>query len=166
MLEFQGLPTAPAAAYPILFSEHLAAFLHDSSLQVASAKVARSSATWSSGKVVKRHTLRGTSTTSMADKKRAEDDASRAGMRNPATVVREWPKLSAVMSDVAEVLSDCHRKYEQARSLDQAFGKDPARSPPSDAVVAKIRQAAGGPWFVQGRFSQPPRANDGPHARL
>jgi hypothetical protein len=139
ILEFQGLPTAPAAAYPLPLCEKLATFLvHAAGNRPSSEQVRQQVKFVSEGKVA-RHTLRGGTLEGKLEVRRREDEASLAGMRNPASVIRVWPELCAAMAPVRQALLRAINLEPRLRNLASACGESPSRKPPPQECIDKAR---------------------------
>jgi hypothetical protein len=104
VLEFGGSPTGPAAAYPAPLCEFIGTLLVAGASKTVSAADARRTAALVAEGRVTRHTLRGATEDGAREAKRAEDDRSLAGMRNPASTCKRWPDLVAAMRPVQEAL--------------------------------------------------------------
>jgi hypothetical protein len=104
ILEFGDTATALAAVYPERLCYFIGDLLVDGSKAILSAAAARSSAVAIGEGKVKNHILRVATEDSAKDKKRAEDEKTQAGMRNPASVCKEWPSLVEAMRPVQEAL--------------------------------------------------------------
>ena len=104
VLEFGAAPTGPAAAYPPKLCNFIGALLIEGAKGCSSAAEARASALIVADGRVKRHHLRGDTDESQRERKRAEDEASLAGMRNPASVCKVWPELVSTMLPVQKAL--------------------------------------------------------------
>jgi hypothetical protein len=66
-----------------------------------------------------------------------EDAACNAGLRNPATVCRRWPKLVKAMEPVRKALLEAMDGIEELRDLPLCTGDNPTRKPPRpDAIDA------------------------------
>ena len=80
-------------------------------MATSSASDARASAGMVSEGRVKRHALRGATEDGARELKRVEDEASQAGMRNPATVCKHWPSLVTAMQPVQALLLGYQRGH-------------------------------------------------------
>ena len=100
VLGFDGLPTGPAAEYPAKLCAAWARAVVRYCCTVISEELALESTVLHSGGRVHRHQLRGQTDESRREKKEAEDNASLAGMRNPASVVHQWPRLKQAMAPI------------------------------------------------------------------
>ena len=116
VLEFGATPTGPAAAYPVALCGFIGGLLLDGASRTASASDARASADLISEGRVKRHALRGTTDEGARERKRAEDDAAQAGMRNPATVCKSLSSLVEAMSPVQSILLALQRGHPGFRA--------------------------------------------------
>ena len=139
VLAFGSSPTGPAAAYPAPLCQFISDLLVDGVAAISSAAEARSTAGMVTEGRVKRHTLRGTTEDGARVLKRAEDEASQAGMRNPATVCNNWPSLVAALRPVQAILLGYQRGHPEFQGLASACGPNPTRAPPSIAAVAALR---------------------------
>jgi hypothetical protein len=139
VLEFGSTPTGPAAAYPPKLCHFMSDLLVDSAAGIASAAEARGTANVISEGRVKRHALRGDTSDSAREIKRAEDEAALAGMRNPASVCKAWPALVTAMRPVQVALLQWHRAHSTFRGLAGVCGSEPSRAAPSDKAVRAMR---------------------------
>jgi hypothetical protein len=143
VLEFGGAPTGPAAAYP----PKLCSFLRDKFLAAVALQhtsvTAREQVRLATSGRVHRHVFRGSTEEGQKDVKRREDDASMAGMRNPASVCRGWPQLVEGMVPLRDLFISWQRKHPCFQGMSGACGPTPSRDPPSPAEVASLRAAVG-----------------------
>ena len=97
----------------------------------------------STGKV-RRHKDRGEDEPSLTEKRAAEDSASRAGARNPAQLMNDWPEYPAALAPVRRALLEAWEADAELRELASACGDQPLRLPPSASAVtvARCRVAA------------------------
>ena len=147
VLGFGATATQPTAAYPALLCHLISDILIAGARLTTSAEGARASAEVVAEGRVKRHTLRGDSIDGAKVLKRAEDEKALAGMRNPASVCKEWPSLVEAMRPVQIALLAFQRGHPEFQGLGGACGATPARAPPSEAGVktlqAKVAKAIG-----------------------
>ena len=74
---------------------------------------------------VRRHADRGIDADSAREVRRQEDEASKAGCRNPADVVLSWPALWRGMKGLLSVLAEFRNANAALRDLPAACGDDP-----------------------------------------
>ena len=90
---------------------------------------------------------------------RAEEDLiCSAGMRNPARVVRAWPRLQEAMQPVREALRAARAIDQDLANLADACGLAPTRAPPSEEAIGRARAA------VVEALGLPAEAGQGRHA--
>ena len=150
VLEFGGRSTGEAAAYApgvckAWASDLANALLADTSLGAALQEVSLHR----EGRV-RRHTLRGTDAASTKEIRRQEDEASQAGMRNPARLVETWPRLWRTMAKIRATLDKAWCDFPELRGLTDACGKEPRREQPSEAVLRDVRKR------LEGVLGSPP----------
>jgi hypothetical protein len=138
-LGFGAAPTGPAAAYPSSLCNFIGALLIEGAKKCSSAAEARGSALIVAEGRVKRHHLRGDTEESQRERKSAEDEASLAGMRNPASVCKVWPDLVSTMLPVRKALLAWHGSHPEFHGLGGVCGATPSRDPPSEQAVAELR---------------------------
>jgi hypothetical protein len=100
----------------------------------------RSQAVYSSSGKVYRHVMMGGSEESKREVRRREDEASLAGMRNPASVVRGWPELSNAMLPVRDAILKAINLAPDLRGLSGACGPTPSRAPPTSTSIRRVRR--------------------------
>jgi len=137
VLGFGGADTAAAAAYP----EGLCTAWASAIAELAAAPSAEARVRTVASGPVRRHIDRGEDPASKAETRQAEDHASRAGMRNAALVVENWPQLGAAMAPVFTALKTFHDSTPEARGLWRACGRSAPRPPPAEATVTAARKA-------------------------
>ena len=91
---------------------------------------------------VRRHVDRGTDEEGERERKKREDDASMAGMRNPARLIENWPDLWRVMSDVRVALEKARNEHHSLRNLTALCGSKEA-VPPPEGVLQDLRRLVG-----------------------
>ena len=89
---------------------------------------------------VHRHVDRGATDPSEAERRKAEDVACNAGMRNPAAVTERWPEIGEAMAPVYRALSRFLDAYPAARELPLACGKAAAKPIPDRALIDTARR--------------------------
>ena len=135
-LEFGGLPTAPAAAYPDAYCAAHAAAVHKATLSLS----ARDRVEVITSGRVKRHADRGETAASAREVRDAEDAASFAGARNAAEVIARWPLYAEVMRPIREVLLAAVKSMTDLWHQVGALGKKPKRKPPTDVTIWLVRK--------------------------
>ena len=140
VLEFGSLKTSVAASYGKKLCREWAdalaeAVAHDNT----TVKVLESTSLHSEGRV-RRHQLRGEDAESRRERRRAEDQASMAGCRNPADLITKWPRLWSGMDSVAEVIRECWEKDQELQGLSGCCGALPVREPPSEEAIGALRR--------------------------
>ena len=147
ILEFGATATRPTAAYPPQLCSFVSDLLIKGARSTASAVEARQSAAVVAECRVKRHLLRGETVDGARYLKRAEDEKALAGMRNPASVCKDWPSLVEAMRPVQVALLSYQRGHPEFQGLGGVCGANPSRAPPSDkgvkALQAKVAKAVG-----------------------
>ena len=152
MLEFGGKPTSEAAAYAPGVCRAWAADLADALTCDTSPGQALQGVQLQQEGRVKRHRLRGNHEESKKEQRRREDQASQAGMRNPAALVEAWPKLWSAMAGVRRVLEQAWHDLPELRDLTSACGADP----PVEGGAPPCKQVAGEGARRQVRRREPP----------
>ena len=143
IFEFGGVPTQPAASYPAPLCQYLQHLFVSSTASQITSSEARSQVTLASSGVVSRHKCRGNTELGSREIKRQEDDKSLAGMRNPASVCREWPSLEQAMAPLRDIFLKCHASHPTFRGMAHACGASPSRASPSEEDVKLLRHSLG-----------------------
>ena len=141
-LEFGKSSTAAAAAYPEGLCEAMAVEIA-AALGADTAPGALEHVRLARHGRVRRHALRGVDEDSAREKKRAEDEACLAGMRNPSALVSAWPKLWRVMAEVKEVLARAWDDLPELQGLTSLCGDEPTRRAPSEDTLTELRRRLG-----------------------
>ena len=128
VLEFGGRSTQAAAVYPRALCEAWAREVR----RWAAAQVPREQAVAGVTVVaegrVHRHGLRGAADPGRLERRRAEDAACKAGMRNPHAFQAEWPALGRVLAQVCDVLQAERATDPELQQLTGCCGRPPARA--------------------------------------
>ena len=136
-LGFGGASTSAAAAYPPGVCREWAQAVAN----LASAPTAAHRVVTTDTGPVRRHVDRGLEAESGAERRKREDHACRAGMRNPFTVVEQWPRLAQAMDPVYRTLRDFLKRNPRARDLWRACGPGASRRPPSEELITEARES-------------------------
>ena len=140
VLQFGGGSTAEAAAYVPGVCAAWAREIKDLAMEAhTAAKAAKKVRLSDEGRVL-RHEWRGTDAQSKKEIRDQEDQASTAGMRNPAAIEAVWPALWDGVSDLRKLLLTLVDNVETFQSLADCCGADPKRPPPSEAEVSRARR--------------------------
>ena len=142
VLEFGRGSTAAAAAYPPGLCEAIALELA-AALGADAAPGALEQVKLADHGRVRRHVLRGLDADSSREKRKAEDDACKAGMRNPAALVRVWPQLWRTMEEVRESLVQAWHDLPELRGLAGLCGDGSSKVAPSDETLRELRRRVG-----------------------
>lgn len=140
ILEFGGADTRAAAAYPPLLGTAYAKIVARWASSRIPTELALQEVHAVSEERVHKHTARGATTESAKEKDRAEDEACRAGMRNPAKAIERWPKLLRGMARIGTELRKLKLHEDEFKSLSQACGDSSVRRPPPAEAVATARR--------------------------
>ena len=141
VLEFGQRRTDTAAAYGKTLCEAWAdalaeALSHDNTTESVLSEVSLTE----QGRL-HRHRLRGLDAESQREARRREDEASKAGMRNPANLIYSWPTLWKGMGRIAAVLDRCLQEDPDVAGLATCCGSTPAKEPPTESSVSRARAA-------------------------
>ena len=152
-LEFGGVSTASAAAYPARLCEAYAECIEAMARTAAPAEGSEPSANdirLAEAEVkptrkgrVKRHTRRGPEQQSQKEQRTAEDEACAAGLRNPALHIDEYGGWIALMATIAPIIRQGIADDSRLSNLSSACGKNPLKAPPPPKAVAAIRAKVG-----------------------
>ena len=89
---------------------------------------------------VRRHALRGVDAASRREIVARENAQCRAGLRNPASFMREWPELVATMQQIHLVLLSSRADDVSLQNLADCLGEEPVRRPPLETSIRSARE--------------------------
>ena len=142
-LGFGASSTAAAAEYPPGLAAAYAGAVANHLWKSDQEATAIERLSISTSGVLVRHMDRGATDRSARQLKAAEDDASRAGARNPFQVLEKWPAYVEALDPVRKLLTKAVRSDKEFQGLAGACGKNPTRPPPSAKAVRRLRLKLG-----------------------
>ena len=138
-LEFGSLSTADAAAYVPELCQAWAQDVRSYFVKTPDCVDAQRAIAAVASGPVRRHVFRGATDESAKEIKKAEDQKSTAGCRNPAWLRDGWPSLWDTMAPIRSVLLRARTASSDLRGLVGCCGDSPSRSPPLEASLVAIR---------------------------
>ena len=139
VLEFGGRRTSEAAEYAEGVCKKWALCVAEAVSEDAAPEVALDQAQLTEEGRVKRHKARGHDEDTPKEIRAREDAACKAGMRNPADLEEQWPRLWDTMGRVRAVLEKARSDEHGLRDLTALCGEAPSRQPPDEKVLLGVR---------------------------
>ena len=138
VLEFGGARTEEAAEYAPGVCQKWAYAIAEEAATDVDPEVALKDVALTEHKV-KRHKSRGEDPSSKREVRDDEDLHSKAGMRNPADLEKEWPTLWRTMAKVRAGLEELRGQYAELQGLTALCGQESSRAEPSEAIMKRVR---------------------------